>query len=437
VGRKSRGKSKGKPGPVTGITPDLAARLSRGLSPAELADPVLLRQITRGVSGLPSGSTLSFGEGSAPGAIPPEDLPEIGPDDADPDDREFPAEGGSLPLHSSQVIDIQAELQARLARRDPAWSDYLFAFIEDSLKRGVTDAADAYDKWGVMFQPARNGDEFCGLLSRQLAMARTYHVTGKMTNMVGAVYEKTASEVSSFATEDVPWPAGFAWLDKPVALKDKHGRVAMNRALSWNMERARYTGIRGTIPAVRITCWSGWGDQDEYWTPETGQLMRDMGGLSLAHCIIIPFGQEFRPLAERRADGSAPDDISRWLHALWLMLESEVVTLRRAGDVERHAAARAQRSLNHKDVTVVLLRRSTVCEAADGEPGRRWVDFTHRWPVQGFWRHHRKQGHHAVPDQSRESCLSCGGGISWVRPHLRGPADKPLQVKPQVYKLAR
>jgi hypothetical protein len=293
-----------------------------------------------------------------------------------------------------------------------------------------------------MFQPARNGDEFCGILSRQLAMARTYHVTSAMTDVVDAVYENTAGDASSFATEDVPWPAGFAYLDKPVRLKDKHGRAIANRALSWNMERARFSGTRGEIPAVRIACWSGWDDRDEYWTPETGQLMRDqLGGLSLAHSVIIGFGQEFRSLTERRSDGSAPDDHSRWLHALWLMLESEVVTLRRAADIERHAAARAQRSLNHKDVTVVLLRRSAITSLEEGEPGQRSVDWSCRWPVQGFWRHHRNDypgsHHHAIPDQDKQHCLSCGNKISWLKPQWRGPLDKPLKSAGQVYKLAR
>lgn len=439
MGKKSRAKKdKGKApaAPVQGFSAELAARLSKGLSKSELSDPDLLRQIAQSASAMnaPSGSVLSFGENSAPTAIASSELPELEPGDYEAE----PDLSGTLPLRPSQVIDLHAAMTDTLTRQDPHVLGYFSYFMEDVLSK-AEGKEDAYEKWGAMFQPARTAREYAQVLARQLAQARTYQVSSRMVDAVDAIYEKTGSEAYSFQAEDVPWPSGFVYLDKPVSLRDRWGKTAMNRALSWNLEVARIQGTKDPgRPAVRIVCWSWWDDRDEYWTPETGERMRQlMNGLSFAHSVILPFDTPYRPLTERREAGIQFDDVARWLHALWLVMESEIVTHRRASDVERHVAKRAQKSLNHKDVTVVVLRRSMAKELEEGEPGHRYIDWTHRWVVQGFWRHQRKQTHHAAPDQFREHCVVCGIRISWVRPHLRGPSDKPLQVKPQLYKLTR
>lgn len=447
MGKKSRAKRDRKaavPRPPAGISPELAARLQRGLSPEELSDPEVLRQIMAAGSNPANdifGNVWTFTKlGSAPGVKPPFGLPELAPGEAELDEEPQ----GVVPLRPSQVIDLHASLYERLARRDPRWVSYFDAFIEDALRRGVESEQDAYEKWGVMFQPAVSAEQYVGILARQLSTARTYQVTAKMSGVVGAMYEKAAGQVNYFQSEDIPWPSGFVYLDRPLTLRDRNGREVRNRALSWNMERGRLGDDMRVRPAVRIACWSWWSDQDDYWTPETAAVIRDaMGGLSLAHSVIIPFGVEFRSLDERRAEAAAgiaspPDDISRWLHALWLVMESEIATLRRAADIERPARRRALHSLNHADVTVVLLRRSASKEPEGGEPGHRFVDWTHRWPVQGFWRHRRKQSHHAVPDEDREHCAACGTAISWVHPHLRpNLPGLPLQAKPQLYLVSR
>lgn len=437
MGKASKHKKrKGQPAPSSGVSPELAARLSQGLTKKELADPELMRQIATAFQGSFPG-VYTFSD-SAPSATPPSELPEL--ESAEKEEAQAGLQGGTVPLRPSQVIDLHARMYEGLARPERIWTQYMEGFMGDALRRGVESEQDAYEKWGVMFQPAVTPEQYCTILARQLSAARTYQVTSQLTDVVTAVYEKTASQVSSFQSEDVPWPAGFVYLDKPVTLLDRHGKPVMNRALSWNLELSRFEGDKKDAPlrpAVRIVCWSWWDDRDDYWTPETGQVMREMGGLSLAHSVIMPFGVEYRTLAERRAEGAPGDDISRWLHALWLVMESEVPAMRRAADIERHVHARALRSLNHADVTVVLLRRTASKGLDEGDPGHRYVDWTHRWVVQGFWRHYHKQAHHAAPDQTRESCLVCGTRISWVRPHLRGPSDKPLKASPQLYRLAR
>jgi hypothetical protein len=145
--------------------------------------------------------------------------------------------------------------------------------------------------------------------------------------------------------------------------------------------------------------------------------------------MFLTFGEEME-------SGPAMGAFS-WLHTLWMFLGMEITTTQRA-PVDRPTARRAARSLGHGDVSVVLLRRS--CSQAEPTGEHKPVDWSCQWVVQGFWRHTRVPAgveHHHPRPGGRDGCRVCGEPIHWVKPHLRGPEDKPLKASDQLFRLSR
>lgn len=106
--------------------------------------------------------------------------------------------------------------------------------------------------------------------------------------------------------------------------------------------------------------------------------------------------------------------------------DGERVNKKQAADA---AAQRARRMEIPDRVTVVALRR------VEGHShGETDVEWHHRWLVRGHWRWQHVSKNHplAEPDPA--------GGYRarvWVRPHVKGPEDKPFHLTEKVYALVR
>jgi hypothetical protein len=110
------------------------------------------------------------------------------------------------------------------------------------------------------------------------------------------------------------------------------------------------------------------------------------------------------------------------LSALWTLLHQEGIAQQTSHRPERQAVRRTQRAgVDPKlaTVQVVTLRRLHRTDSApsDDHATREW---THRWLVAGHWR-----------------WQPCGPGrrerrLTYVRPHVKGPEDKPLRVPERV-----
>jgi hypothetical protein len=178
-----------------------------------------------------------------------------------------------------------------------------------------------------------------------------------------------------------------------------------------------------------------------------------MGGLGMAHAISFPYNARLN--VRRDAQGRATqDDTIRWVRTLWKVLSSEISATRTTDHIERHVRKRALKSLRHGEVVVVTLRRKHY--VSDGEGGHQARIYTCQWPVNGFWRHSRRDAdweethierdengrrtrHHAVPDEFKECCGICGAPVSWVGTYTKGPAGAPWKddANRTVYRLAR
>jgi hypothetical protein len=356
-------------------------------------------------------------------------------------------------LRGGDVLDIHARLAEAHARPPEMLLDFYDTYVTSLLERAGETGGDwaKVNRWASTFWPAQTAGEWCGVIARQLRTGRTYEVTPPMTGAVHELYSGVLEQrIACIGHDDLPWPSGFIYLDKPAVFTDPHGNTIYDRAFSWDTVYLPYP--EGKVPGVRIISWSHPQDRDSYWSEDTATTIAMTGGLGMGSVMLIPFGQRIDALDD---GGRVQDSVALFMRCLWFTLESVIGTTRTLprAEVGRATMRRAQRSLDHTKVNVVLLRRAlTMAEyAGDGHRSTRW---TCRWFVDEFWRHSRRDPsweqaneqrddrgrvvrHHAIPDHTRERCALCGARVVHVNTFGKGPAGLPYKQARQLYKLAR
>lgn len=337
---------------------------------------------------------------------------------------------------------MHTRLRESFSHPTKALSGYVYNFMKDVVDSAYAEGGEAEvrEALGALFYPDFQPDQLCSRLSGDLFVANTCQVTKEMSEAVTAVYVKSAAQLGHIDQEELPWEAGFVWLDTPFVSKDKHLREIANRAVSWAPQAIQYAD--GMHPGVRICAWYWAEDKDDYydeWVATNQEFLSGCGPLLLSHVSVMPFGQRF---GGHPVDGfdMTPDDFAHWIHTLWMFLGTEI-TVARQPPVERHARKRAAKSLKFTNVNVIVLRKHKIVgDDPDGEA--RHIDWSCRWVVQGHHRHLDSPAgfppHHATPQPyDRTHCAVCGARITWVKPYLKGPDDRPLRTAKQIYKLQR
>jgi len=275
--------------------------------------------------------------------------------------------------------------------------------------------------WEYYTWPAKTGLDLIRLMSAPLFSAPTYQVTGEIVDAVTSMYRMTADGKPVLHASDMPSQTGFAWLDEPVTLLDFGGEPIATRALSWGPHLFSPGGWQ-PAKGVRITSWD-----DAY----LAALRSPDPPLGLSSSVFVPYG---KPIA-----AGTSDDPTRWLHCLWLFMDTEITSAVRER-TERSSRRRAERAgLPRGDVTVVMLRRRHYA----GEGGHRDIDWSCRWIVQGHDRHlgdYRAGGyapHHAKPAAAGQPCAVCGVRTTHIRAYVKGPDGLPLKPSAVVYRVGR
>jgi hypothetical protein len=337
-----------------------------------------------------------------------------------------------------------------------AW--FYGAFIRDTLTReyGIMDKGGVKVRGSMLFYPldGRPGDEreLARIFAAGFAEARTYQVTADMVDAVDGMYGTTADKKVRHLDEgDVLSPIGFCWLDKPWVNRDVRGKDVSVRAVLWQPQLVRWSYGREAqdeppptpTAGLRVSLFSMRGDPDDYEFDGPEQLIDDalnhLGPLVLLHSFVWPFEARFGGEAGAGVRITS-DDPLQWLHCMWMLLDSEIVTSR-TEQADRQTRKRVTRSLKDAEVTVVTLRRAKSVAPEDWDEHLRQIDWTCRWLVQGHWRHlgsYLSAHHHAmVSGRGDGTCATCGERITWVKPHLKGPEDRPLRLTEKVYRLSR
>jgi hypothetical protein len=109
----------------------------------------------------------------------------------------------------------------------------------------------------------------------------------------------------------------------------------------------------------------------------------------------------------------------RWMACLWLLASQARVGEQTAVAPDRSARRRSQRAGYPADVRLIDVRRQAA-PATDTEGESHHVEWSHRWLVNPHW---RQQAY--GPGRSLRKPV-------FILPHVKGPADKPLVIKPAV-----
>jgi hypothetical protein len=351
------------------------------------------------------------------------------------------------------VLDQHAALTAHLVHPTTATAVFFHRFMQDSVTKDLGRARGMFHpvnlRPGV---PVTRGQawEFSRLLGGTLVDAVTCRVSPKIVAAMRDTAART-SQAERISRAEMPYPRGFAWLDDPWEAVDKFGDPFHVRALSWSLTSAWTNGAEDGItpretrlwPCARVSVWTLLDDDvadGRMPAKHAPQIRRESGDLSLIHTTILPLDMN---LAESLRPATQATSVLSVIHLLWIYMGMEITVTERAEGIPRGIRRRAERSLSHSDVRVVMLRRVTHGDAGDGE--HREVDWSCTWPVAGHWRHLEEYDalrHHAVvpeaPGESqRQVCTVCGKAATWIRPYVKGPDGKPLKVSRTLLKLAR
>jgi hypothetical protein len=121
---------------------------------------------------------------------------------------------------------------------------------------------------------------------------------------------------------------------------------------------------------------------------------------------------------DRRLASMAED--RRWMACLWLLASQARVGEQTAVPVERSARRRSQRAGYPADVRLIDVRRQAAAASDHDDGEAHHVEWSHRWLVNPHW---RQQAY--GPGRSLRRPV-------FILPHVKGPADKPLVIKPAV-----
>jgi hypothetical protein len=347
---------------------------------------------------------------------------------------------------ADMVVDIHVKLRESLT--DARMGAYVEGFYGSVVEkaRQVGGPPEVMEAIISFFYPALDGKQLTGFLNRELFGARTYQVTGEIVDAVSGTFRNSAARIGYLQQEELPYPSGFVWLDKPFLVTDVSGQTVAVRAISWSPQSIIYPGEQKgttrTVPGLRTSTWARARDRDDFYSEKSVILCDAVNSeLILSHTQVVPFGQRFGGHPQDNFDWT-PDDFLHWVHVLWCFMETEI-TVYRDAPLSRPAWRRA-RGLKEspRAVNVVQLRRRSYTSAgSDAEVQHREVDWSCQWVVQGHHRHLEKyEGakHHAVVSGSdREHCVTCGVRVTWVHAHIKGPEGAPLRSAEQLYRLER
>ncbi len=258
----------------------------------------------------------------------------------------------------------------------------------------------------TLAQRARDLGPITAEMRARVAAATTWSVAKDMVTLVTHAAARMPAE--TVERSDLPCPNGFALLEDPMFMGNEEGSVRIPfRALQWASDDT----------SAEVIAYRSRHDLavDEEDVSREDQL--SMPPLWPSHLTEWRFGQP------SWAPDDQPAQAVAFLKALWTISAQPISVVATAppGRAERRRAERIGLP-DEGGVRVITLRRQRRELATDEEEGA--VAWSHRWIVGGHWRN--------------QYLPSTGGHrLQWIPDHVKGPADKPLVIKPTVFDVRR
>ena len=339
-------------------------------------------------------------------------------------------------MHPSQVLDKKADLVAR------SMQEKFKDVIQHQIRLDTRSVVKADGSEVNVERSVHGADVLATYMGREMGRSHAYYVAPDMTDLIIWASAKL-DDSDQFRVDELPTEYGFAYFDKPLPIIDVRGKTMLANVVCWFPATAKRPS--GIYPVTAIVYFN-----DARHTPD--QIAKEieaasidvdhiMGGWGMIGMQAISDGARLGPsllstaseeiIAEMEKDGASPHEftnILRMLHAYWLLLNQTVIRLSDA-EIPRAMSKRARRMDIPDRVTIVALRR------IEGHThGESDVDWQYRWLVRGHWRWQHVSKDHPLAEPDPE------GGFRarvWVRPHVKGPEDKPFHLTEKVYSLVR
>jgi hypothetical protein len=219
------------------------------------------------------------------------------------------------------------------------------------------------------------------------------------------------------AMTDLLAPVGFVYLPRPAYILDIHGKRIGYRAITWG--RMRYTTPDAAEPdpnfgnGIFIALYSRRGDPDDY----TDGITSADWTWSVAHSSNWGYGQAYDdlPVGGMRS-------VAQQLQSLFRLMQQTIVIHDREMPTRPTRRRAAKADFPGKKVVVVRLRRPNAAPRGEEVGKPQW---SHRWLVSGHWRNQW------YPSLGMHRQI-------WISPFVKGPEDKPLQLRTvHAYELVR
>jgi len=308
-------------------------------------------------------------------------------------------------MNSLQVLEEQVDLIRYWM--SPRGVSYANGYLRSLDKTGDTSFGPEWDAQFLAQNEALRIDR-----------AETYWVHADMVDLM--VHAAESFPTSALQEIDLPTPSGFVWLDKSFFTTDLREEQIGTRAFAWSHARMM-AGLK-EVPGVQITFYSWRDDQDDEGLRNISEdNRRHLPKLLLWHHVHVPFGVE--PPAVENVGG-----MTKTVRAFWRFVQQKLPNNepRRLDRPTRKRLDRTGYLYRQQEVRVISLRAREYAPRNDeGVSEGREVAWSHRWIQRGHWgKRHCK-------------CHPEGFHVTWVKPGVKGPADRPLIVKDRVFRWNR
>lgn len=262
-------------------------------------------------------------------------------------------------------------------------------------------------------------------------------------------------EPEPLRADDLITPNGFILLPRPILSQDIWGRLVSYRAIGWMpslrapkfdipespaLELAAGLMADPEVYGIWLSLYTHIDDPD-YYTQEGiakyGNRFREgMPVLSLGHQMPWEFGRDYRLKPPEKFagmhDGSVYKEagidldvaiaqqvaVLRSVQAIFRIMQ-QTIAVHAQHHPDRATRRRSQRAeYPEKDVTVIYLRRPRRddYQERNGDGEHKEIEWKSRWLVAGHWRNQW------FPSKNEHRQI-------WINPYIKGPEDKPLQVR--------